>query len=209
MTRLTLKGLVSMFRSILLGGLVFLLPIGLILVALDKVYATFAPLGVLLHSALFPSSGSLVGPAVFALFVLLLIAFFAGAFVKTRQGVRFSRWLEGATIGRLPLYAYLRPAIADLTGSAASEEAVSQARVVEVRSEDVTTFGVLIEVTSDNRAVVFFPDAPSALSGSVAVVALDKVFPTTMTRADFFMALRGFGAGIGQKVSATDKVKLA
>lgn len=200
-----MNGLVSMLKTVLMGGLVFLLPVGLIIVALDKVYVTFAPLGVTLHAALFPSSVSVVGPAAFAIFVLILMAFLAGAFVKTNQGVRFSRWLEKATLGRVPLYAYLRPALDDLTSSASSAESAPKAAIVEVRSDDSSTLGVLIEITADRRAVIFFPDAPSAISGSVAIVALDNVFPTTMSRAEFFVALRGFGAGLGSKLSVAGK----
>lgn len=199
-----MNGLLSLVRTILFGGLVFLLPFGFILVALDKVYEKFAPLGAMLHAALFPSSVSRVGPAAFAIFFLILMAFLAGAFVKTRHGVRFSRWMEKMTIGRLPLYAYLRPALNDLKGSGTAEERAAEARIVEVRSDDITTFGVLIEITPDGRAVVFFPDAPSAISGSVAVVPAGKFFPTELTRAEFFVALRGFGAGIGRKTGATE-----
>lgn len=193
-----MTGLNAIIRSTLIGGVLFLLPFGIIIVALEKVNETLAPLGVMLHSAIFPSSQSVTGPAVFSLLVLFLIAFLAGTFVRTRQGRRLFTNLETATLGRIPLYAYLRPALDDLAGTGSALERAAAANIVEVRAGDVTTLGVLIEMTSDNRAVVFFPDAPSAMSGTVAIVASDKVFPTTLTRADFFRALRGFGTGIGR-----------
>jgi uncharacterized membrane protein len=198
-----MNGLYSIIRSTLIGGMLFLLPFGIILVALEKVNEKLAPLGVMLHSTIFPSSQSVLGPAIFSLLVLFLIAFLAGTFVRTGQGRRLFVKLEKATLGRIPLYAYLRPALDDLAGSSIGTDRAAAANIVEVRAGDVTTLGVLIEMTPDNRAVVFFPDAPSGMSGTVAIVASDKVFPTTMTRAEFFLALRGFGTGIGRKSFAT------
>lgn len=198
-----MKGLISIIRSALIGGVLFLLPFGIILVALEKVNEKLAPLGVILHSMIFPSSQSITGPAVFSLLVLFLIAFLAGTFVRTSQGSRLFTKLEKATLDRIPLYGYLRPALDDLAGSGSALERAAAANIVEVRGGDVTTLGVLIEMTTDNRAVVFLPDAPSAMSGTVAIVESDKVSPTTMTRAEFFRALRGFGTGIGRKTFDT------
>jgi uncharacterized membrane protein len=68
--------------------------------------------------------------------------------------------------------------------------------VVRVQKDGMSVFGFLMEGAGEAEAVVFLPNAPSAFSGSVAVVALDRIEPTDLSVTDVLNAMRSLGVGL-------------
>lgn len=191
-----MRALLAFAKSTLIGGMLFLLPVGIVLVVLAKLLAAARRVGDALHARLFPGAPSDVLPLVFAFVVLVALAFAAGVLARSRAGSRAFAWLEGKVLARVPVYALLRQTVADMAGGSLHLTAEADTRVVLVRFDDVAQLGFLMERRPDGGAVVFLPDAPSALSGSVVVVADDRLTETGLAPAAVVQGMRRLGAGL-------------
>ena len=67
--------------------------------------------------------------------------------------------------------------------------------MVQIVFDDYTAIGFVIERRHD-EAIVFLPGAPSALSGSVALVKAERLIETKLTPKDVMVAMRRLGAGL-------------
>lgn len=191
-----MRALLAFAKSTLIGGILFLLPVGIVLVVFAKLLAAARRIGDALHARLFPGAASDVLPLVFAFLALVALAFAAGMLARSRAGSRAFAWLERTILAHVPAYAVVRQTAADITGGSLRLTAGADTRVVLVRFDDVAQLGFLMERRPDGGAVVFLPDAPSALSGSVVIVAGDRVTETDLVPAAVVQGMRRLGAGL-------------
>ena len=84
-------------KSTLIGGFLFLLPVGIIVIVLAKLVAYARRAGDALHERLFPGAAGDLLPT------LLALAFAAGTLARTRLGLRSSRgWRDRSSHGSRP-----------------------------------------------------------------------------------------------------------
>lgn len=190
-----MKAILSFVRTTLIGGVIFVLPIGIVAVALAEVFDIAQIAGSVVYDHLFPNSGSTVAPAIAALLLLVVAAFSVGLFARSRLGVDLSSRIEKSVVGRFPLYPMIRQLLVDTVGGVKRLDR-NAAQVVRVRLGEMTMFGFLMDRGPQEQAVVFLPSAPSALSGSVVVVPFDRVEPTDLTVTEVLNAMRGLGTGL-------------
>ncbi len=183
-------------KSTLIGGFLFLLPVGILLIVLAKLVVYARRAGDAVHAALFPGAAGDLGPTLLAVLMLLVLAFAAGALARTQFGVWMFGRLEGAILSRLPAYTVVRQTVADLSDGSVQLTGEAETEVVTVRLDDMTVLGFLIERRGDGSAVVFLPGAPSALSGSVALVGADRIGETKLKPTDVMQGMRRLGAGL-------------
>lgn len=188
---------IDLFKSLLVGGLVFLLPFGVILVVFGKLLAISQQVGAGLHDTLFPGTESRALLLAFAILILVLIALAAGAFARTRAGLALFEWLERTVLSRLPIYTILRQTIADMSGGVEVLGSEGEERVVAVHFDDQTQIGFVVDrAAPDGRIVVYLPGAPSAMSGTVAIVEAARVEETDLKAQQVMMGMRRLGAGL-------------
>ena len=190
-----MKSLAGFLKSTLIGGLVFLLPIGVVLIVLGKLYGLARRIGDALHDRFFPSAHSDLVPLLIALLVLVAIAFAAGALARTRLGARIFTRLETTILANFPAYTMLRQTVADMSGGSA-ELGGPERPVVLVRFDDSTALGFLVGRRADGSAVVYLPGAPSALSGSVVLVDAARIEETAVKATEVMQGMRRLGAGL-------------
>ncbi|MFH5776409.1 DUF502 domain-containing protein [Paracoccus broussonetiae] len=191
-----LHAVVGFIRATIIGGLVFLLPFGIILMVVERLYAAAKPLGRGIHDTMFPGSPSHIWPVVFAVLILLSVAFVSGIFARSAPGRRMFHWLEGAFLTRLPPYTILRQMIEDFSESGQSLSVGEANTVVLVRFDDYSCTAFLIERRPNREVVVFLPGAPSATSGSVAIVSADRIQETDLTPIEVMRSMRRLGLGL-------------
>lgn len=191
-----MKAALGALKSVLIGGIVFLLPIGVAVIVLGKLLQLARAVGQKIHDAAFPQHEGNLVPTLIAILVLVVIAFAAGAFARTRAGRSAFRVMEGAILRNLPVYPVIKQTLDDMAGGSTQLSAEGERKVVRVRLDDMTVLGFLIELREDGMAIVFLPGAPSALSGSVAMVEADRVTETDLTLAQVVQGMRRLGAGL-------------
>ncbi|MEL6209007.1 MAG: hypothetical protein AAFR44_02260 [Pseudomonadota bacterium] len=192
-----MKSLIDVMKSLLIGGIVFLLPFGIVIVVLGKLMALSSGIGKALHSTIFPGLDSQLVVLTISILILMLIALAAGAFARTEAGLKTFAWLEETILSRLPIYTVLRQMIADMSGGV---ELVGgdgrEVKVVAVAFDDQTQLGFMVDTLQGGRHVVFLPGAPSALSGTVVIVEPERVSPTELTPTQVLNGMRRLGRGL-------------
>jgi uncharacterized membrane protein len=191
-----MRSLYGFLTSTLIGGFLFLLPVGILLIVLGKLVVYARRAGDVLHARLFPAASGDLLPTLIAVLLLLALAFAAGVLARTRLGLRLFGSLEGTILARIPAYMLVRQTVADLSGGSVRLTAGADTEVVTVRLDDMTVLGFLIERRADGSAVVFLPGAPTALSGSVALVEAARLGATDLKPTDVVQGMRRLGAGL-------------
>ncbi len=197
-------GLGGFLGATLLGGVAFLLPFGLVVIVLGKLVSIVRPTGDAIRAVLMPHAASEVGATIFAVLMLVLLAFLAGLFAISPLGARAFAALESTVLMRFPSYRLLSRTIHVQTSTAmdARDDAETDGEVVFVRFDDQTSIGFVAERLSDGRVVVYLPGAPSPFSGTVVIVDESQLTPSRLTVADMFGRMRQLGAGLDRMMGA-------
>ncbi len=176
----------------LIGGVVFLLPLIVVLYVLGQGLALTAhalqPLLALLPDK---SIGGVTLASVAALALLLLLCFCAGLLARAAVGQAFAERFEARLQTLYPRYSVIKAMSQGLHGALGKQVL----KPVLVRFDDHELIAFDIERLDDGRVVLYLPGAPDAWSGSVLLVAAERVQPLHIDAAELAKALQGLGRG--------------
>ena len=196
-----MKALTSFVKTTLVGGLLFLIPLGVILVVLKHVMQIAAKVAAPLAAHIPVSQfAGVTAVTLVAALVLLLIAFLAGLMSRTRVGRRMSSWFEESILGGLPQY---RMAKSMAEGFAQVESGAGMHPVL-VRLDDAWQLAYRIEDLPGGWVAVFVPASPTPMSGNVLYVAARRVRPLQAGMAEAMKVVRSVGVGSQEVLRGTD-----
>ncbi len=177
----------------LIGGVVFLLPLIVVLVivgqGLQLAARVIAPLVDKLPRE---QIGGVALGTVAALALLIAACYGAGVLARAAIGRRLSSGFEDRLMTIYPRYLVVKAMSQGLHG-------VLGRHVLEpvlVSLDDQQQIAFEIERTADGRVVVFLPGAPDVWSGSVAIVSAERVALLAVDPARLTRALQGLGRGL-------------
>jgi uncharacterized membrane protein len=186
-----MKSALRIFKATLVGGLLFMVPLILILVVLrhgvDFAKKAVEPITTHMPAASVAGVGATTLAA--AAFLLVLALAF-GLFAQTILGRRIRAWLEATILGRVPGYSILKGLIAGEDDFGESSAAPALAWI-----EESWVYAFVMEVHADGTRTVFVPAAPSPLTGAVYFLPEDRVRPLDVPVGQVMMAIRQLGAG--------------
>lgn len=194
-----LKRSVGFFRATALGGLLFLLPLAVVVVLLGYVYSfvvvIYEPLKewVPVHDA--------AGLALlFGVAVLLLVfgCFAAGLMAHRAIGQRISDLIEKYLTTFIPKYAIFKDLLAGNIGGTFN---VPSLKPILVDTPDCQRIAFESERLNDGSVVVFFPGAPDTWIGHVGIVAAEKVKPLDTRFNDVVGVLEQLGRDSGEQLN--------
>ncbi len=176
----------------ILGGALFLAPIVVLAVVLNKAY-DFAQRALQPVAKLGPDrlASAPTATAILAILVLALACFLAGLLARMLWAKRLVDELEGSVLSKIPGYEYLKQAGTSVLGVSESAEHP----VVLAELGGAWRIGLQTDVVGKNLVAVFVPNAPNPLSGAVFLVAADRVRPAGVPLAAAMGALRRCGIG--------------
>jgi len=185
-----MKSIIRFIRMTFVGGILFLVPIivivavvGKALVIVDNIISPMA--------AHLPSIIGNAPPKVLAGVILVLICFFAGIFARTVVAGRFVRRLETSFLSNLPGYEFMKGIGEGFLGV----ESKHTHEVVLAWVEESWQFGFLMERIDDGHVAVFLPGAPSPTSGSVYFLTEDRIRPIELPAGSAMKCLKQLGTG--------------
>ena len=146
------------FKATIAGGLLFLLPVVLILIVRAPRNAAGRK-GYKTHFG-FAAVEAVLGvrrETFLAVLLLILISLVAGLVAKTNAGRRFMRWCENSFLGGLPQYQLVK-SMAEGLARVESAEGVQPALV---SIEDGWQIAYLLESLENGWVTVFLPQAPT------------------------------------------------
>ena len=196
-----MRALTSFLRTTFIGGLLFLIPLGVIIVVLKHVMQIATSVAAPIAERFPVTQVAGVGiVTVVAALVLLLIAFLAGLVARTRPGRRMSSWFEESILGGLPQYRMAKSMAEGFT----QIETGTGMHPVLVRLDDAWQLAYRIEELPGGWVAVFVPAAPTPMSGAVLYVAARRIQPLSTSMAAAMKLVKAVGVGSREALRETD-----
>lgn len=199
-----MKTIASLAKTTAIGGLVFLLPLVLLVAIVGKAFniikVVSTPLGNLI------SAEKVAGYAVadlLALTVLLVVALLAGMLARSPAFDSFYKKIDAIIMQVIPGYSYIK----GMTGSLSDSEAEQSLKSVAVIQDDMVLIGYEVERLTDGWVAVYLPGAPDTRSGSVAYFTNDRVVPLDTDFAGIANCLKTLGRGSSRIISDTPRLQ--
>lgn len=177
-----MKKLLQFVRTTLAGGILFLVPVVVLVMILGKALAVAHKLADPLAARL--PMESVVGlrtPVLLAITVLVVFCFIAGFFARTALAKKMVQGLAAAVLSKVPGYALLKSVSESLLGV----EPQRAYPVVLARLDETWQIGLV---------AVFIPDAPNPQSGAVVFLTPEQFQPTNISLAAALKCLKYHGA---------------
>ena len=196
--------IISLLKTTAIGGLVFLLPLVLLVVIFGKAFNIVKTVSMPLANLI--SAEKLAGYAVadlIALTVLLVIALLAGTLAKSPVFDSFYKKVDAIILQLIPGYSWVK----GMTGSLSDSQAEQTFKPVAVIQDDVVVLGYEAERLADGWVAVYLPGAPDTRSGSVAYFTEDRVVPLDADFKGITDCMKTLGRGSGRVLSDTTRLR--
>ena len=180
------------FKATIVGGLLFMVPLILMVVVLQKglglVRKIVVPLAKYFPERTFLGVGM---TTILSIAVIVLLCFLFGLVARTAAGRKVRDWLEFTIMGKLPGYALVKGVIQGATGLENEEDVT----IALVRIEDAWQIGFVVEVHSDGHRTVYMPGVPNPASGSIFYMTEDRIRPIDAKMGQLLTVIRHLGIG--------------
>ena len=187
-----MKAVTRFIRDTLVGGILFLVPIIVLVAILGKAHKIASRIVQPLAAKIpYESMIGLSTPKFFAIALIVLFCFFAGLFARTALARRMIDTLEGALLSKLPGYTLMK----SMFESAAGADQANPQQVVLAWIEEAWQIGLLMERIEPDHVAVFIPGSPDPKSGSVYFLTNDRIKPVDTPMKTAMAYLRNTGKG--------------
>ena len=188
-------------KATLVGGLMFLVPVVLVLVVLRHAMQ-FAGRAAGPIAAMLPISESFGVPVVtlVAAAILLAIALLAGLVARTPAGRRITGWFEESILGGMPQYRMVKSMAEGLTQIESGEGM----QPVLMRTDECWQLAYRLEDLPEGWVAVFVPSAPTPMSGNVIYVSNDRIQRLDMGMAAAMKLVKRLGIGSADALRTVD-----
>ncbi len=194
-----MKTLLSFLRNTLTGGILFLLPVVIILLLLKKaheiIYVWVEPLARRMPDIFFGFDGS----RTIALIIMIAVCFISGLFVRSNYIKRRIGLMEDRFLTHIPGYSLMKSIAA---GALGKEDQAGLIPVVS--SEDgISKIGFMVEELED-RCVIFFPEPLDSNSGEVLIMPTTSIRRLNLPANKVTLGMKQFGKGLLQHINTLE-----
>jgi len=185
-----MKQPLNFFRATLAGGILFLIPVIIVVIIMDR--ALVLADKIVKPLATHIPVESVVGlrtPRLLAIVLLLLFCFLTGIIAQTAFARKIVKWLESTVLSNLPGYEFFKSIGEGLLGKPETHQ------VVLVQTGDAWRIGFQLERLDNGLLAVFIPNAPNPHSGVVHLVPANKTTPVNASSSTAMKCLKRLGAG--------------
>lgn len=180
-------------RSLIAGGILFLIPFVLLYIVLTKALSIARSILDPLQKY-FPidSLAGLDEPYILSALFLVFICTLVGTIAKTTLAKKTSLRIEETFLNKLPGYFFLKQIVEEIALGSSTQSYPS----VMVRFDDNIQLGFLIESNSElGYSTIFIPGSPNPTSGSAIVVESSRVSVLDTKTTKTMQSLNRLGAG--------------
>jgi uncharacterized membrane protein len=166
-----MRAISHFLRATVLGGVLFLMPIVVIIFVLNKAF-DFARRALKPVAKIIPDqlvSGATMETTL-AVGLIALLCFLAGLFARTLLAQKMMSELESLVLSKVPAYGYLKQAGSSMMGLGE----MAEHPVVLTHLGGAWRIGVQTDAAK-GLAAVFVPNSPNTFSGSVFFVASSQI----------------------------------
>jgi uncharacterized membrane protein len=187
-----MKGRFRFLKTTVIGGIVFLVPLIIIIAIIGKALEIMKKVAEPL-SALIPieSVGDIAIVNLIAVALIALVCFLAGLAARTVTAGKLVDFLESRILPHIPAYAFVK----GMTASVADAEDGRGMTAVLARLDDYSQVAFEIERVDGGNVIVYLPGAPNPWSGSVCIMTEDRIQPIEATMMSAAQNIRHLGRG--------------
>ncbi|MGN6647694.1 MAG: DUF502 domain-containing protein [Cytophaga sp.] len=187
-----MKKILVAFKETLIRGIVFMVPLMVILILIDKVLDKLKELAIPIADMLPYHSLFGIGRAYWAVFLILLaLGLFMGLIARLRIAAKISNWLEDHLLHRLPGYGFMKHMGESMIGA----DKGSAYKVVLLKNEDSLQLAYAIEEVTDDLVAVYVPSVPNAFEGELLYVSKERIKETAISYKDSIKLIHCQGRG--------------
>ncbi|MTH15149.1 DUF502 domain-containing protein [Flavobacterium sp. LC2016-01] len=190
-----MKSILKIIKATFLGGILFLVPLVVLLVFLEKGYGIVQKTTLPLVNS-FPKV-NVLGIAIqelIGILIIIIICLLAGLLAKTVIAKNLVQKLEEGILSFVPGYSFMKSMNENILGFESNENL----KVILVPTDAGLQFAFLIEQISEEKFTVFIPDAPNPWSGSVVFVEKKDIQDIDITQKQALACIRKLGYGSGE-----------
>jgi uncharacterized membrane protein len=187
-----MQELLRITRVTLLGGVVFLIPLVIVVVTVGKAFQIVKVLAQPLVR-LFPIQ-TVVGVAFvdfLTVVLMVLMCLVAGLVARSAPGQKVHEKVDALLLQFLPGYGWIK----GVTGNISDEEAEILLKPVLARFDDQAQIGFEVDRTRDGLVAIYIPGAPDPRSGSLSYMSPDRVQPIDAGFQAVLMSFKRLGCG--------------
>ena len=202
-----MKNRLDFIKTTVVGGIVFLIPAVIVVIALGKLFGALK----LMANALAPLFGieSLVGGFILdllAIIVIILLCFAAGLIAKRATAKRLREKLDATLLNSFPGYAFVKGFAENLRQT---EELAGSFLPVLVQFDDYAQIAFETRREPADKVAVYLPGAPNPWSGTIVYVSDERVMRLPMTLTEALRNIRTLGKGSMDIAGQAQKVRTA
>jgi len=180
------------FKAMLLGGILFFIPLIILIVIIQKAFQITAvlvsPIIKLLDMTNIFGIG---GEIIISVAIILFIIYLGGLISRSPSVRRIVKKMEDALLSKVPGYEMIK----NMGESFVGFEGNTTTPTVLARIEDAWQFAFLIEEIEGEQCAVYIPGAPNPMSGSVYILEKTRIKKTNIPLKDIMKSMRGLGVG--------------
>jgi len=187
-------------KTTVFGGIVFLIPIVVIALIIDKVFEVMKKVADPLAD-IFPIHGlpEIILANIIAIALVILVCFLAGLAAKSTLARRLVTTLDSTLQSNIPFYFLIKRIAADIVPGADGTIAVNS---VMVQFDDFSQVAFEIERLDQGKVVVFLPNAPNPWSGRLIIVNEERIEQIDATMVGTNQIIRQYGKGTNEFLRA-------
>jgi uncharacterized membrane protein len=197
----THRSVPEFLKATIAGGLLFLLPLILVILLLTHAMRIATKVAHPIAKAL--TLDAVLGPAaeeLLAATILIIISIAAGLIARTMAGRNIMRWSENSFLGGLPQYRLVKSVAEGL----AQIENSQDLKPALVNIEDAWQIGYVLEQLQNNWIAVFLPQAPTPMSGNIMYLPGERVRPLPVTMVEAMSIVKRMGIGSSKALHSVD-----
>jgi uncharacterized membrane protein len=187
-----MKGKLNFVKTSVIGGIIFLIPIIILIIIMEKAFGIMAALSRPLSGLI--EIETFAGIAVVDLItiaIIIIICFAAGFISKTAFASKLIQRMELKILKKIPFYSFVKSITESISGISSKESL----KPVLLEFDDNSQLGLEVERIEGGNIVVFVPGSPNPWSGSVLVMKSNRVKSLGITFAQAIKLMHDFGQG--------------
>ena len=185
-----MKSFLSFIRTTITGGVLFLLPVVLLIMifgkALNILHKLSTPISEKLPTIIFGLDGS----NLVAIAILILICFLSGLLFRSRFVRKWIKKLEDDLLIHIPGYVLIKSITADAMGEKSEDDMVP----ILIHEDDSWNMAFLVE-KGEKFSTVFIPDAPRHDAGEVKIIPTERIEKLDISVHKFTQSIKAYGKG--------------
>lgn len=182
--------MIQFLRSTFTGGILFLLPVVLLIIVFSKIFLVITKISAPIARNLPDVFLGLDGSKLLTILLIIIICFISGLIFRSRRLRKMTGKLEENLFSYLPGYSLVKSITADALG----EKVENKLTTVIVNDGEALRIGFLVE-EGGGYCTVFLPEAPRHDSGEVKIVPASHVRKIKMPSNKVAQSLKSYGLG--------------